>query len=106
MLHDHKKASGGLDDFIKLDDVRVAHNLQNVDFTADALHVVNVCDFAFFQNLNCNLLIRKNMNSFLHFAKCPLAKRFSDSITPYHNSFDPFRVRDFRLVGQVKFLCH
>lgn len=83
MFHYHKKAGGRLNNFIKLDDVGMAHNFQNVDFAADSFYVVNVGDFAFFQDLNCNFLIRKNMNSFLHFAKCTLAKRFSDSVTPY-----------------------
>ncbi len=106
MFHYHKKAGGRLNNFIELNYVRMAHYLQDVDFATDPLHVVNVRNFTFFEDLDGYLLIRKNMNSFLHFAKSTLAKRFSDSIAPYHNRFYPFCLRNLRLVWQVKFLCH
>ena len=45
-----------LDDFIKLNDVRVSDHFQDVDFTGDSLNVVYVLYLVFFQDLNCYFL--------------------------------------------------
>jgi len=82
----------------------MAYYLQYVDLTTDTLNVVDVCNFTFFEDLDCDLLIRKNMDSFFDFAKCSLAKRFRDSVAAYHNLLDPFYFRNNRFVWQVDFL--
>ena len=65
--------------------MRMAHDFQDMNFSTHPLHVVDVCNFTFFEDFDCDLLICKNMNSFFHFAKCSLTKRFRDSVAAYHN---------------------
>ena len=48
VLHDQKKLFGGFDDFVKLNDIRVSHLLQNVDFSGDSFNISDVIDFTFF----------------------------------------------------------
>ena len=46
MFHDKEESVGGLNSLVQLDNVRVPHDLQNVDLSADSLHVVHVGDLA------------------------------------------------------------
>jgi len=42
VLHDQVERAFGFDYFIELDNMRVLHDLQNMDFSADALYVCDV----------------------------------------------------------------
>ena len=54
-LHDQVQLFGRLDDFVELDDVRVLHDFQNVDFTRNTLYIGNVDDLALFEYFDGNL---------------------------------------------------
>ena len=67
---------GGLDDLIHLDDVRVPHQFQNVDFTG---HPFDICNFGYFrlvQDLDRHLLLGEQMGALLDFAEGALAQGF------------------------------
>lgn len=55
-LHYHIELFLGLDDFIKLDDVRVPHLFQNFDFSGNSLYVLLVVNLVFLQYLDGHLL--------------------------------------------------
>ena len=55
VLHDHIKLLFCLNDFIKLDDVRVADFLENFYFSCDSFNVFLVVNFVFFKDFYSNL---------------------------------------------------
>lgn len=57
-LHDQLQLLGRLDDFLELDYVGVAYQLQDVDLTRHSLDVSNVCYPFFFKNFDCHLFTR------------------------------------------------
>jgi len=59
VLHDHEELLLGLDDLVQLDDVVVAHLLQNLYLTSYPLNIFLVINLIFF----------KNFNSYLHNTK-------------------------------------
>jgi hypothetical protein len=56
VLHYHVQFLLGLDDFIELDDVGVAHLFQDFYFPGDALDVFLVVDLVLLQDLDGDLL--------------------------------------------------
>ena len=48
VLHDEEQLPGGFDDFVQLNDVRVTHYLEDVDFTRDSLHIALVLNLVLF----------------------------------------------------------
>jgi hypothetical protein len=54
-LHDEKQFAFGLDDFVQLDDIRMADFLKNFDLSADTLDVFFVLDARFFKDFNGHL---------------------------------------------------
>ena len=55
VLHDEEEASWRLDDLVQLDDMRVAHYLQDVNLAADSLHIVHISYFVFLENFDSHL---------------------------------------------------
>lgn len=55
ILHDEIQLLRGLDNLVKLNNVRVTDHLQNVDFPGDAFDIINVLNFVFFKNFDGNL---------------------------------------------------
>lgn len=75
VLHDEEELLGGLDDFVELDDVGVADELQDVDLPRDALHVRHVHDLLLLQDLDRHLLARGDVRRRLHLPERPLPQR-------------------------------
>jgi len=50
VLHDQVEGTFGFDYFIELDNMRMLHDLQNMDFSADALYICDVYNFWLPQN--------------------------------------------------------
>lgn len=48
VLHYKVKLFGRLNDFVKLNDVRVANHFENMNFASYSFYIVNVLDFVFF----------------------------------------------------------
>lgn len=55
MLHDQVKLGLCFDDFIKLNDVRMSNNLQDMNFSGDTLNIINIFNFGLFKDFDCNL---------------------------------------------------
>ena len=64
VLHDQVQVLLGFDDLVNLNHVRVVQLLQNLDFSADALHVLSVFDPRFFENFHGHLQIQITVCSF------------------------------------------
>ena len=76
----------------------MSHYLEDVEFSADSLHIIDISYFALFEDFNGDLisnyyvkishftsmstylLLRLQMDPFLHFAKCTLTKGFCYTI--------------------------
>jgi hypothetical protein len=56
ILHDHKQLFFGLDDFIELDDVRMAYFLQDFDFTSNSLDILLIVNFVLLKNFDGDLI--------------------------------------------------
>ena len=59
---------------IKLNYIRMSHNLENVDLTSDSFNITLIFDFVLFQNLNSNFFAGNQMCSKSYFTKCTLSK--------------------------------
>ena len=55
MLHDQVKFGLCFNDFIKLNNVRMSDYLQNVNFSCDALYVIDIFNFGFFEDFHSDL---------------------------------------------------
>ena len=55
VFHDHVEFLLGLNDFVQLDDVRVADLLENFDLASDALHIFLVVDLVLLEDFDGNL---------------------------------------------------
>ena len=59
MLHDEEQAARSFDYLIKLDNVRMAHNFEDMDFAGNPLHIIHICYLVFLQNFNSNLFSQR-----------------------------------------------
>lgn len=73
VLHNDVEPGRGFNNLVHLNDVWVAHYLQNMDLTRYSLYVVHFCDLVLFEDFYRDLLIREQVNSFFDFAEGPLA---------------------------------
>ena len=73
-LHNQKQMFGGFDDFVELDDVGVADELEDVDFTGDSFDVGHIDDLLLFEDLDGDFLTRDDVDAHLDLAKRPLAQ--------------------------------
>ena len=51
----------------------VPYNFQNVYLSCNSLYIINVFDFVFLQNFDCDFLICVNMHALLDFTKSTLS---------------------------------
>ena len=58
----------------------MANYFKNVYLSTDSFYVIHVGYLGFVEDLDGDFLISQNMHTFLHFSKCSLSKRFSDSV--------------------------
>jgi hypothetical protein len=63
--------------------VRVLHDLEDVDFSANPLYVCDIRDFRLFKNFDGDLFIGRNMAAQLDFAKSALSDRFTEDVVAY-----------------------
>lgn len=101
VLHNDVEASRGFNNLIHLNDVRVAHNLQDVDLSRNALNVVHFCDFILFEDFDRDLLIREQVNAFFDFAESSLAQGLGHSVATYDLLVGKNVVCGWRQIGQV-----
>ena len=59
VFHDEEQAAWSFDYLVKLDDVRMAHYFEDMDFARNPLHIINICYLVFLQNFNSNLFIQE-----------------------------------------------
>lgn len=69
MFHYDEQTSGGLYDFVHLNNVRVTDNFQDMELATDTLDVGYFGNFVFFKNLDCDLLLSEKMDSFLYLSE-------------------------------------
>jgi len=87
MFHDKEELVGSFDDFVELDDMRVPDNFQNMNFPGHSLDIVHIRYLVLLQNFDRHFLLRKQVNTFFHFAKRTLTKSLGDPIGAYDHSF-------------------
>ena len=68
-LHEEVELLWCFDDFVKLYNVPVSHQLQDEDLASDSLNVSYLLDLLFLKNFDCYLLTRGVMRSDLDLAK-------------------------------------
>ena len=66
--------------FVELDNIWVANDLENVDFSSNPLYIRLVFDFVLFQDLDGYFFTRNQMSSQSYFAEGSLSQR-----TAYEN---------------------
>jgi len=84
MLHNQKEPLRRFDDLIQLNDRRMPHDLQDVDFPRHSFNIINVVYLVFLQDFDCNLLPCENMESLFDLAKRALSERPLNLVVPYH----------------------
>ena len=80
ILHDQKQLLARLDYFIKLHDVGVANDFQDMDFSHDTRNVRLVLNHIFLKDLDSHLLMSQLMDTLSDFAECALADCLSDKV--------------------------
>ena len=74
VLHHEVELLLRLDDFIQLHNVRVSHDLENVDLPGHALNVAHISDFVFFEDFDCHFLPGEGVRPNFDLSKGSLAK--------------------------------
>ena len=69
MLHDEEKALFCLYDLVQLDDVRVLHYSEDVNFARNSLNVVDVVDLPLFKDFDRHALSGETMDTLFDFAE-------------------------------------
>ena len=87
VLHDKEEFVRRLNSLVQLDDVRMADHFQNVDLARDTLHVVNISDLAFVEDLNGYFLVGQHVYTFLNFTEGTLTERFCYTVRTYLKTF-------------------
>ena len=62
-LHDQEEVLGGLDDLVKLNEMGMANQLQDVDLSRHSFDVRNVDNFLLFEDFDGDLLSSSLVNS-------------------------------------------
>lgn len=72
-FHDEEKLFGGLDDFVKLYDVGVPDQFEDVDLSRYSFDICHFDDFAFFEYFDSDMLISRFVNGCFDLPKSPFA---------------------------------
>ncbi len=75
-LHYYEKLLWSLNNFVKLDDIRMSDDIQNMNLSRYSLHISYINYFFLQKYLNCDFLSGKHMMSHLYFSECSFAKCF------------------------------
>lgn len=80
VLHDHKDVGRRRDDLVQLDDVRMAEELQILDFTPDLAHHIETLDLLTIQYLDRHLVLRHLMLTDLDLSERSRAERGTENV--------------------------
>lgn len=80
ILHYDEKLVRRFDHLVKLNNVLVSHEPQDMNLAGDTLDIDNVDDTPLLNHLRCYLFTGKNMHSQLHSAKSPLTDGVLEAI--------------------------
>jgi hypothetical protein len=69
MLHNHIQSRWSFYNFVKLNDVGMTNNFQDVYFSCNTLYVINLSDFIFFKDFDSYFLVSKQVDTLLNFSK-------------------------------------
>lgn len=75
-LHDQEQMFWGLDDLVKLNDVGMADQFEDVDLSGNSLDICHIDDSILFKNFYCNFLSSWDVCGKLHFSEGTLSKCF------------------------------
>ncbi len=73
VLHDEVELLGCLDDLVKLNDVGVPNQLQDVDFSGNSLDVRDLGNHVLLQDFHCHFFACENVDAELDLSKGALA---------------------------------
>jgi len=73
VLHYNEESSRRLYDLVHLNDVRMANNFEDVEFSTHSFNVGDFGDLVFLKNFDCDLLLCEKMDSLLNFTESALA---------------------------------
>ena len=88
VFHYQEDATFGLDNFVKLDYVRVLYYFEDVDLTGNPLNVVHVVNLPLVQDLYCHSLPCVLVDALLHLSESALAEGPFNSVVAYHVAVD------------------
>lgn len=83
VLHHQEEVPAGLDDLVELDDGGVADELEDMDFPRDPLHVGDIDDLLFDEDLDGHPLPGQRVGAQLHLPEGPFADRLPQQVEPY-----------------------
>ena len=79
-LHDEIKFFWRFNNFIELDNVRMLHNFQNMDFSGDSFNICHVCDLWLLKDFYRNFLLRLYVCAYFNFSKSSFSNWLSENI--------------------------
>ena len=77
--------SFGLDDFIELNDIRMAEDFEDAYFPGHSLYIRLLHNFLLLQSLDSHLLLSENMGAQLNLAESALPNRATYPIVAQYN---------------------
>lgn len=80
MFHDQKESIFSFYDFIKLNDMGMPHNPENMNLARHSLNIIHVVNLPFVKYFDGNLLACKNVISLFDFAKGTLTQCLLDLV--------------------------
>ena len=76
VLHDQKQVFGSFDDLIKLNNIGMADEFEDMYFSSNPLHICHIHYSILFQNFDCNFLPGWNVGGQFNFPKSTLSQSF------------------------------
>ena len=76
IFHNKVQLFLGLNDLIKLDNLRVSDDLQNVDLSGHTLHIGNINDLRLLKDLDCDFFSSREVSPQFDLAEGALPDRF------------------------------
>lgn len=96
-LHHEKQILCSLNDLVKLNDIGMTDELQDVNLARYSLNIGNVNDFVLFEDFDCNGLPCWLMGGVFYLSEGTLAQGLPDLVVAYQLLW---------LVCQFRWLCH
>ena len=80
IFHDEVELLWRLNNFIKLNYIRMSYHLQYMNFSCYSLNIIYVLNFVLFKNFNGNFFTSEVVNSKFNFTKCSFSNGFAEDI--------------------------